>query len=99
MKFRLGLVMGFAGGYYLGTMAGKERHEQINELLRKARGSDTFETASEKAKAVVDLGVERAKDVVEEKFSDNDDNSVTTATTGNGMATGTRPPWPSAPRP
>jgi hypothetical protein len=97
MKFRLGLVIGFAGGYYLGTMAGRERHEQINQLLNKARRSDTFETASEKAKAVVDLGVERAKDVVEEKFTDNDDN--TAVTTGNGMGTGARPPWPSAPRP
>ena len=98
MKFRLGLVIGFAGGYYLGTMAGKERHEQINQLLNKARRSDTFETASEKAKAVVDLGVERAKDVVEEKFSDGD-ATVTAGTTGNGMGTSARPPWPSAPRP
>ena len=98
MKFRLGLVIGFAGGYYLGTMAGRERHEQINQLLRKVRGSDTFETASEKAKAVVDLGVERAKDAVEDRFGDNDDN-VTAGTTGNGMGTGAKPPWPSPPRP
>src|SRR3954469_8366324 len=98
MKFRLGLVIGFAGGSYPGPMAGRDRHEQINQLLRKARRSDTFETASEKAKAVVDLGVERAKDVVEEKFTNNDDDTAT-ATTGNGMGTGTRPPWPSAPRP
>src|SRR3954469_6360845 len=98
MKFRLGLVIGFAGGSYPGPMAGRDRHEQINQLLQKARRSDTFETASEKAKAVVDLGVERAKDVVEEKFSDTDD-SVTAGTMGNGMGTGARPPWPSAPRP
>ncbi len=67
MKFRMGFVVGFGAGYYLGAMAGRERYEQINKLVRKVKRSDAFEEAADKAKAVVDLGVERAKDVVESK--------------------------------
>ena len=67
MKFRLGLIVGFGLGYYLGAMAGRERYEQLNRLLRKVRRSDAFETAVDKTKAVVDLGVERAKDIVEHR--------------------------------
>jgi len=68
MRFRIGLVLGLGLGYYLGTMAGRQRYEQINRLIRKAKRSDAYEVATDKAKAVVDLGVERAKDVVEDKF-------------------------------
>ena len=59
------MVVGFAAGYYLGSAAGKERHEQINQALRRFKRSDAVETAAEKARAVVDLGVERAKDLVD----------------------------------
>ena len=68
MRFRLGLITGFGAGYYLGSMAGRERYEQINRAIRKVKGSDAYEVATDKAKAVVDLGVERAKDVVEDKL-------------------------------
>ena len=67
MRFRAGLVIGFGTGYYLGTMAGRERHDQINRMFRKVKRSETFDIATDKAKAVVDLGVERAKDLVENR--------------------------------
>ena len=67
MRFRLGLVIGFGAGYYLGSQAGRERYEEINRLVRKVKGTDVYETASDKTKAVIDLGVERAKDVIEEQ--------------------------------
>ena len=60
-------MVGFGAGYYLGSMAGRERYEQINRLVSKVKRSDTFDVATDKAKAVVDLGVERAKDFVESK--------------------------------
>jgi len=66
MRFRLGVITGFAAGYYLGTAAGRERHEQIKQTIRKVKRSDTYETVTEKAKATVDLGVERAKDFVDD---------------------------------
>jgi hypothetical protein len=77
MRFKFGLVLGFALGYYLGAMAGRERYEQLNQMLRKIRGSEAFETAVDKTKAVVDLGVERARDVVEHRT-----NGESTTATG-----------------
>ena len=65
MKFKFGLILGVAVGYYFGAMAGRERYQQMNRMLRKLRRSDAFETVVDKTKAAVDLGVERAKDVVE----------------------------------
>ena len=70
MRFRLGLVTGFTAGYYLGAMAGRERYEEINRTLRKVKGSEAYETAAEKAKAVADLSAERAREVVETKVGD-----------------------------
>ena len=72
MRFRLGAAVGFAGGYYLGSMAGRERFEQINKVLRKIKRSDAFDEATDKAKAVVDLGVERARDIVDSKIHNGD---------------------------
>ena len=64
MRLRAGLIIGFGAGYYLGAQAGRERYEQMNRWIRKAKRSEAYEVATEKAKAVVDLGVERAKDVI-----------------------------------
>ena len=66
MRFRIGLFTGFAAGYWFGTAAGRERHEQLKQMVGKVKRSDAYETATEKAKAAVELGVERAKEVVEE---------------------------------
>jgi hypothetical protein len=74
MRMRIAFGVGFGLGYYLGSMAGRERYEQINRVVRKVKSSDTFQTAEQKAKAAVDLGVERAKDAVESR-------------TGNGHGT------------
>ena len=68
MRFRLGLVIGFAAGYYLGSAAGRERHEQINRMISKAKRSETFEELTGKARAAVDLGVERARDAVGQRM-------------------------------
>jgi hypothetical protein len=66
MRLRLGLIAGFGAGYYLGTAAGRERHEQINQLISRVKRSDAYETATDKAKAVADLSVERAKELIDD---------------------------------
>lgn len=76
MRFRLGMAVGFASGYYLGARAGRERYEQINKSINRLKGTETFDTVSDKARAVVDLGVERARDAVE--------STIGSATGGNG---------------
>lgn len=59
-------MVGFGAGYYLGARAGRARYEQIRATIARIKRSDSYEKASEKAKAVVDLTTERAKDLVEE---------------------------------
>ena len=71
MRFRLGLIVGFSAGYYFGAKAGRERYEQLNRWLHQAKESEAFETATDKAKAVVDLGVERARDLVSDDGGDD----------------------------
>ncbi len=71
MRFRLGLITGFATGYYFGAKAGRERYRQLKGWVDGVRGSEAVETAAEKAKAVVDLGMERARDIVEQKTGDD----------------------------
>jgi hypothetical protein len=64
MRLRLGLIIGFAVGYYFGARAGRSRYLQMERWLQKARESDVAEAAAEKAKAVIDLTVERARDLL-----------------------------------
>jgi hypothetical protein len=60
------MMVGFGVGYYLGAKAGRERYEQLSATLQKAKRSEVYEEATDKAKAVIDLTVERAKGFVEE---------------------------------
>ncbi|HEX2039816.1 MAG TPA: hypothetical protein VHF47_08820 [Acidimicrobiales bacterium] len=76
MRFRMGVLAGFGAGYYLGAKAGRERYEQLNRTLRKIRRSQALDTAADKAKAVVDLGMERARDVVDSKLGNGDKPEV-----------------------
>ena len=86
MRFRLGVLIGFGAGYYLGAKAGRERYEQLNRTIRRIKRSDAYETAVEKAKEAADTAVEKAKETI-------------SSATGNGN--GTTPdlplpdPWPT----
>ncbi len=71
-------MIGFGAGYYLGSMAGHERYEQINRAVRKVKRSEAYDVATDKAKAVVDLGVERARDMVDSKLGNGDKPEVGT---------------------
>ena len=82
MRFRLGLVLGLGAGYYLGAKAGRERYQQMNQMIRKVRRTEAYQTATDKAQAVVDLGVERAKDFVEEHKPGSDGTNGTSTTVG-----------------
>ena len=57
MRFRIGLLLGFALGYYLGAKAGRARYEQITRRLERLRDSRLFE----RLQAAVELGVERMR--------------------------------------
>jgi hypothetical protein len=89
MRFRLGVVIGFGAGYYVGSAAGRERHEQINRAVARIRRTDTLERATDKAKAVIDLTVERARDAVETRLPEPHatPSPVTGATTNGSDST------------
>ena len=53
-RFRLGIVIGFGVGYYLGAKAGRERYEQLRALVAKSPLS--------KVQAAYELGLERLRD-------------------------------------
>ena len=46
MKFRTGLVIGGAVGYYLGARAGRQRYEQINRLIQRVTDSGPVQSAA-----------------------------------------------------
>jgi hypothetical protein len=66
MRFRMGMLMGFGAGYYLGAKAGRARYEQLNAMLRRFQRSEAYEVATQKATEAAHTGVERAKEMYEE---------------------------------
>ena len=69
MRFRLGFTLGFGAGYYLGAKAGKERYQEMRTWIEQFKRSEAYETAEGKTKAVIDLGVERARGLVDDRRS------------------------------
>jgi hypothetical protein len=59
MKLRLGLVVGFGAGYYLGAKAGRQRYEQLRRLVDRIGPVG-------KLHAAVDLGRERIRGAVDQ---------------------------------
>jgi hypothetical protein len=79
MKGKLGLVLGLAAGYVLGSRAGHERYEQIKEQAAKVWNTDPVQKQVDKAKA---FGTSAAK-VVPGALWDGA-KRVTSAASGSG---------------
>jgi hypothetical protein len=56
MRFRAGLVVGFAVGYYLGAKAGRERYDQIEQWLDKVRGTDAYRDITDRIEQLYEDG-------------------------------------------
>jgi hypothetical protein len=67
MRFRTGLIIGMAIGYYLGTRAGRERYEQIEEWLDRVRTSTTYQDARTKLHDGLREGTTAARRLIEER--------------------------------
>jgi hypothetical protein len=81
MRFRFGVLVGFAIGYYFGARAGRARYVQMERWLQRARESDLAEAATEKAKAVIDLTMERARDLLPQTEQEATNTTAPTAPT------------------
>lgn len=57
MKFRLGLIIGFAIGYVLGAKAGTERYRQIVSAYRSVAHTDTVQAISDQVRSSVADGM------------------------------------------
>ncbi len=69
---RAGLVLGFAAGAYVATIAqqrSRQLNQQLNQKVNQTLRRSTLDTAAGKAKAAVDVGIGRAKDVVADKLA------------------------------
>ena len=49
MKFRTGLIIGAAVGYYYGAKAGRERFQQIDAVLDRVRSHPQYQSARDRA--------------------------------------------------
>jgi hypothetical protein len=71
MRLRVGLVAGFAAGVYVATVAQqrtRQLNQQLNQKINRTARRTVVDAAAEKAKAVVDLGVQRARTAVAAKL-------------------------------
>lgn len=81
---KTGLLLGFAGGYILGSKAGRPRYEQIRRMSSRVMGSATMRRATERTKELaggqtkralyaVQSGVEKAGSAVKERLGNGGD--------------------------
>ena len=91
MRFRLGMVTGFAAGYYMGAKAGRQRYEQINRQLARLKRSEVFEQAVDQARTVVEEGVDKARGLVESRAGNGHGYADDTIPTVSDI-TGSEPP-------
>jgi hypothetical protein len=50
VKFRLGLILGFGAGYYLGAKAGRARYEQMRRVAAKVPSLAKLQAAADLAR-------------------------------------------------
>ena len=66
MKFRTGIAIGFALGYYLGAKAGRERYIEMEAWLDKLRGTTQYLDARSKLDDLYDVGRRRTRGLLDD---------------------------------
>jgi hypothetical protein len=71
MRFRSGVLVGLAVGYYLGARAGRERYVQIERALTRVRSSNSYQQLVAGAGELTDLVIQRTRTLVENAGEDD----------------------------
>ena len=53
MRFRTGLILGGAVGYYFGAKAGRQRYEQLTQMLHRVTDSPPVQTAATRIRTTI----------------------------------------------
>ena len=92
MRMRLGLMVGFAAGYVLGTKAGTERYDQLASMARKAMGTEPVQQLTDEVRLAAErVGEKTAEGMhkVSEKVMQHEHTPTTTSNGATTPATGT----------
>ncbi len=73
MKFRTGVIVGFAAGYVLGSKAGRDRYEQIRKAYRRVASNQQVRKVVDQGRQLADNGTARARDVVSQQLASASD--------------------------
>jgi hypothetical protein len=72
MRFKLGLALGFAAGYWAGTTPPDQRRAKLDEALEGVRGNPRLQRVTD----TVTRDVRRLGDAVEHRFVQTADSAV-----------------------
>lgn len=72
MKFKLGLALGFAAGYWVGTTPPDQRRAKLDEALEGVRGNPRLQRVTD----TVTRDARRLGDAVEHRFVQTADSAV-----------------------
>lgn len=70
MRFRAGVIVGFAVGYVLGAKAGRERYEQIRATFDRLASSEPVQHFAENAMDLADDATAKLRDQMGEGLQD-----------------------------
>jgi gas vesicle protein len=68
MKFRTGVIIGFAAGYVLGAKAGRERYDQIRRAAKVVADNPPIRRVIDDSKELADAGTARAREAVSDQL-------------------------------
>jgi hypothetical protein len=83
MRFKIGLAVGLALGYWAGTTPADERRAKVEEVWGGVRGNPRVQRLTE----TVSTDVRRLGDAVQQRFSSTTDSAIDTVAQDAGSST------------
>ncbi len=74
MRFKSGLIVGLAVGYYYGAKAGRERYQQIDHYLAQVRATEAYRELLARLDELLNEGVGRARHAVNDLAFSGDES-------------------------